>query len=352
MNYLAHFLCNLPRAEADNDEIVISDIKVARADLVEGSDDTYLVGMYVYLNEGGSENDDLKISVKSYSEDGTVTGNTNFKLTEEREYGVMVSAKYGDTIQVVVEGTQSLGKGVYFYEPKGGRDVSQSLVGVGEGQTKVRAEETFIFEPDVDMGLRIYKTETGTGKPISDIVFDICKVKPEAGDTVSEVPTEEIKNYAAEENKAASVITDTTGYASVGLQKGTYLVVEQHNSEKTIAPVDPFYIIIPMAVEKEAEDGTVVVETEDIVSVYPKNEPPEGNEPPPIIPHPPAGVKGKFKILKHDAENRETALKGAEFKVYRPAAEGDTDTETIQCDGTQYAVVPVMVDGKCQENTD
>ena len=346
VNNLAHYLCSLPGIEAKDDEIIISEVKVARAELIAGSNDTYNVGMYVYLNGGGNAKDSLKITVSSYSPDGSVTGRTNLVIDGQSEYELSVKAKYGDTIKVVVEGTQYLGKGVYFYEPEGGRDVSQSLVGVAEGQTKVRAEEEFVFDEDIDMGLRIYKTANETGLPISDITFDIYKVELAEGESLSENPTnDEVAKYAVEANKAGSIITDETGYGFIGLDKGTYLVVEQHNKDKVAAPVDPFYFKIPMDVEKKYPDGTVEVTVVDVVSVYPKNTPVEPPEPPPIIPPTPDDVKGKFEIVKHDAEDESIVLEGAEFAVYRPATESDTDTKTVTCDGVEYVVVPVMTDG-------
>lgn len=347
VNNLAYYLCNLPGVEASNDEIVISDIKVARADLISESDDTYTVGMYVYLNEGGSSKDNLKITASSYGADGSVSGTTSFKLDGKTEYGLNVKAKFGDTIKVTVEGTQYLGKGVYFYEPKGGRDESQSLVGVAEGETKVRAEKEFVFDADPEMGLRVYKTAADTGEPISDITFDIYKVKLGEGETIGETPTDEdVVRYATEANKAGSIVTDVTGYGSIELEKGTYLVVEKHNKEKVVAPVDPFFISIPMAVEKESADGSLQIEMADIVSVYPKNTPVIPPEEPPVIPPPPGKVNGKFTIVKHDANDKSEVLKGAEFKVYRPATESDSDTVTITYNGVKYAVVPVTVNGE------
>lgn len=349
VNNLAYYLCNLPGVEAEEDEIIISDIKVSRADLVPGTDDTYRVGMYVYLNEAGKAGDNLKIKVTSYDADGAVTGKSNVTVNDQSEYQISVKAKYGDTIKVVVEGTQYVGRGVYFYEPEGGRDVSQSLVGVGEGYTKVRAEEEFAFDAESDMGLRIYKTAVDTGLPISDITFDVYKVELAEGESIGEVPTEEeIAKYAVEANKVGSGITDETGYAMIGLDEGTYLVVEQHNTEKVEAPVTPFYITIPMTVEKEVEgsDSETTVEVVDIASVYPKNTPVQPPEEPPIVPPTPDEVKGSFTIVKHDSENVEVVLEGAVFAVYRPVTESDENTEIVEYNGVEYAVVPVLVDGE------
>ena len=352
VNTLAYYLCNLEGVEAQEDQIVISDVEVTRADLLAGTDGMYRVGMYIYLNNGGSQQDDLKVTVSSYhtNEDGTVTmiAQSNQVVSGRTELEMSVKASSGDTIRVVLEGTQTLEKGVYFYEPEGGRDASQCLVGVAEGKTNVRAEETFQFVEEMgDMGLRIYKTDAADGSPLADIVFDIYRVVPGEGEMLNATPTEEeIAKYATEENLVGTVTTDATGYAAVTLEEGIYLIVEEHNTEKIKAPVSPFYIIVPMTETTENEDGTTSVETVNILSVYPKNETVTPPEEPPIIPPAPDSVTGKFQILKHDETDRSILLPGVQFAVYRAATAADTDTETILCGGIQYAVVPVTVDGE------
>ena len=350
VNVLTHYLCSLEGVAPADDEIIISDIQITRADLLPGSNGTYEVGMYVYLNNGGSQQDSLKVIATSYheNEDGTIsiTAQSNQVVDGRSKLEMFVRANAGDTVKVVVEGTQTVAKGVYFYEPEDGRDSSQSLVGVAQGKTNVYAEKSFSFiENAEEMGLRIHKTATGTGTPISDITFHIYKVPVSEGETLNTVPTEEeIAKYAVEENKVASLITDATGYASLALEEGIYMVVEEHNPEKIIAPADPFYVTIPMTQTKVNDDGSTTVVVTNIVSVYPKNEPynPPDVPPPPPIPE----VFGRFEILKHDASDKTNVLKGAQFAIYRPATEEDTDTQLIDCGGKQLAVVPVLVDGQ------
>ena len=255
VNNLAYYLCNLPGVSAAENTTVVSQVDITRAEVKQNADGTYKVGMYIHLNSGGSESDDLKVVVTSYqtAEDGVrrVTSRVSQPLAGRATLEMTARAKQGDTIEVSVEGTQKLGKGVYFYESEGGREASQSLVGVAEGETVVRASDRFTFREEIDeMGLRIYKTETDTGEPLSDIVFDIYSVNPAEGEAIGEKPTEEeLQKYQVEENKVASLITDSTGFAETPLAKGIYLVVERHNAEKVKAPVDPFYIRLPMPVE-------------------------------------------------------------------------------------------------------
>lgn len=348
VNNLAYYLCTLEGVAPQNDQIIISDLKITRADLIQGTDDEYNVGMYIYLNNPGQPGDELSITATSYqAETGAVTDTNSQSIGGNSVVEMYVRAEKGDTIHVVLEGTQTLGRGVYFYEPEGGRDASQSLVGVSSGKTKVRAEKSFVFTQDVDkMGLRIHKTEVDTGYPIEGIIFNVYNVVPGEGETVSDVPTaEEIAVYATAENLAASLTTDSTGFCEAALEEGTYLIIEEHDPDKIVAPVTPFYITIPMPQSETLEDGTVQVELVDIVTLYPKNEPAEEPEEPPVIPPSPDDVMGRFEILKHDENDKSIVLGGAEFEVYRAATESDTDTKIVISNGIQYAVVPVTVDG-------
>ena len=352
VNTLVYHLCNLPTVEATSDQTLLSEVEVTRASITPGPNDTYYVGMYIHLNAAGTQDDDLTVSATSYqtNEDGSesVTAKNAQSVDGRTEIKMTIKAKSGDTIKVVVDGTQYVSKGVYFYEPENGRESSQSLVGVGEGDTKVYAETDFTFEETIEeMGLRIYKTETDSSKPISDIVFDIYRVVLEDGDVIDAVPTEEeLAKYKTEENKVVSLTTDSTGYASTPLEAGIYLVVEQHNADKVLAPVSPFYVHLPMKELVENEDGTTTEKITNIVSVYPKNEPTNPPPPPPPPPPYPEDVVGKFNILKYDADDATKVLSGATFAVYRLATKEDTETETITYKGAKYSMVPVMVDGE------
>lgn len=352
VNTLAYYLCNLPAAKADADQVAISNIEITRAEVITGVEgEPYEVGMYIYLNNGGTAQDNLTITATSFheNEDGTVTvtGTNAQALGGRSKISMSIKAHVGDTIKVVVEGMQDLGRGVYFYEPVGGRDASQCLVGISEGPTSVHAEKSFKVKPDIEeMGLRIFKTVKDTGIPLSDITFTVYNVVLGEGEVLSEVPTEEeIAKHKTPENKVGSVKTDVTGYASIELPEGIYMVVEEHNADKVKAPVDPFYVTLPMLDEVEEEDGTVVVKTINIVSIYPKNEP-VTPPPPPPPPPPPSNIEGKFSIKKHDEIDDTIVLSGAEFKVYRAATTDDANAEIIIHDGTQYAAVPVMVEGE------
>ena len=348
VNMLVYYLTRLEGIPAQQENVVVSNVEVTRADLTPGGDGSYTVGMYIHLNNGGTKSDSLKIKVTSYhtNADGSTT-RTDWSgggVYGETKIPMTVRAYPGDTIKVTVDGMQTLGRDVYFYEPEGGRGTSQSLVGMGEGRAYVYAEEEFTFrEEPGEMGLRIYKTNKETGTPINDITFDIYKVVPGEGEVTDAKPTaEELAKFQVAENLVATLVTDKTGYAAVALDEGIYLVVERSH-EKIKEPADPFYVWIPMLVEKEDEAGNTITETVKIVSVYPKNEP--NVPPPPPPPPPPEEFSGRFQIRKVDADDPTVTLEGATFAVYRAATEEDQNPVIVTCNGTACAVVPVIYEG-------
>ena len=347
VNTLVYYLMRLDGVQAEERQIVISNVEVTRAELQSGSNDTYELGMYVVLNGTVKPGDDVRINVTAANDLGEVTGTVTFQADTRDKYPMTVTAKAGDTITVTVSGTQDLERGVYLYEPQEGREVSQTLVGVAEGKTNIRASRQFTFNSDIEQGLRIYKTAAETGRPIGGVSFDIYRIPENAA--ISDIPTqEEIAQYAVAANLVDTVTTDETGFASLTLDLGRYMLVEQPAPELIEVPADPFYISIPFPVEKtDEETGVVTVEYTDIVSVYPKNTP-VTPPPPPPPPPPPDNVTGQFSILKYDgndqAEQKTAVLAGAEFILYRPATADDTDTRILTVDGVDYAVVPVCDD--------
>lgn len=353
VNNLLHYLCTLESSEAAEDCIAISEVQVGRLDLIPRYEDVYSIGLHVLLNVGAEKEDDVTLKVVSYSEDEegnvTETASTEMKVGKAKEYPITINARYGDTVKVSVEGSQMLNEGVYFYEAEGGPSVSQSMVGIAGGRNPVCAEQSFTFREDIEMGLRIYKKSSKDQSPISDITFHVYEVEPAEGENLSESPTAaEVAKYATAENLVGSVTTDVTGYAALELKKkGTYLVIEEHNKEKVEEPAAPFYITLPWPVETEVEGENgpeIVIEYQDVVSVYPKNTP--VTPPPPPPPPPPERVNGLFEIIKHDRNDRDDLLAGAKFRVYRAATAEDTDAETLLCNGLNCAVVPVLVDGE------
>lgn len=156
VNRLAEFLCGLEPVEATNEEVIISKVEVLRTKLAEHGDGSYDLTVLISVNGAILEKDDVDIIVSSYSEDGEGNVNTTSAhsidaVTGQTVYKTVVNTKDADTIRVEVKGVQDIPRGVYFYDPEGGRDTSQTLVGVSEGRTDVHAENEFVFTPDIEI---------------------------------------------------------------------------------------------------------------------------------------------------------------------------------------------------------
>ncbi len=150
VNKLTEYLCSLAPVKATKEQTVISHVEVVDTKLLSEKDGVYDLTVYVTLDGGGSERDNLDISAVSYKEnaDGTLNitqTNVHKAVPEKDVYSVNISARDGDTVKIGIEGEQYLAKGVYFYKAKGGREASQYLVGVSEGETPVKAEHEITF---------------------------------------------------------------------------------------------------------------------------------------------------------------------------------------------------------------
>ena len=195
------------------------------------------------------------------------------------------------------------------------------------------------FKED-DYGIRIYKASSVDNTAISDIQFDVYKVTGE----YSKIPTnEEILAYAVADNHIATLETDAAGYAALNLGKdgkGVYLLIEQE-SEKVVAPVDPFYVVVPMTVSSEGKN-------ENVIDIYPKNQPVTTPNIPPVIPDEEDPTDGAAYIIKHSSEDEEILLSGAEFQVFRMAQadEQNEDTVDVKYDGATISLVPVTNAGE------
>ncbi|MBR0120836.1 MAG: Cys-Gln thioester bond-forming surface protein [Clostridia bacterium] len=340
VNNLVYFLFSLPGKDADEEQLIITDVQVTRAQLRPGSSDTYDVGIYVTLNGNVEADDNIEIKVKSGHNDGEgnfiTTDSFTVSADSKSRYPMSVTAKEGDTVTVETKGIQNVARGVYLYEPEGGKDASQTLVGITEGPVRIGAKQTFTFSDSIEKGLRIYKTSNEDGTPIAGVTFDVYR----ADGSVNDEPTdEETAMYSTDANRVGSVVTDDTGYAALALENGKYLVCERENPEKVKAPAEPFYITVPMPVEGTQGEYT------DIASVYPKNTPaePDGGTPELIIPD---NVSGTFSLVKHKKGDTSHLLEGAQFKVYRPALSDDTETVTLHRNGLSYRAVPVVINGE------
>ena len=169
---LADYLKSLDQVYAAKNEIIISDLNVTIPNVAE--EGTYNAKVNVQLNNSGSsEQDNIVISI--YVDDVTV--NTESVVLGKENYTFDIPVAAGQIVKAVVSGTQVLPKGVYFYEPEGRRDVSQSLVGVAMGETNVYAEKEAV---PVTTEFELRKVDEN-GAPLTGAAFTLYRDDKEVG---------------------------------------------------------------------------------------------------------------------------------------------------------------------------
>ena len=164
VNALKAFLLELDPLEAENGQIVITELDVSQSKISK-SENLYAVELNVFLNQGADRDDEVMLRVYV---NGKATG-VSMPVGKATEYKLSVNAQANDTIKVVVDGTQMLERGAYFYIPMPqdvdgdgiatSREVSQNLIGVAMGETPVYAEKSYIVDI-VNVDLEINKVDT------------------------------------------------------------------------------------------------------------------------------------------------------------------------------------------------
>ena len=156
---LVEHLRGMDKVYAEKNAIIITKLEIVNASPMANSDGSYQTTVRVALNNGGSsDNDNINLDIYV---DGVLVKSK--KVSQEiSSYDVTVDAKAGQTIKAVVSGTQIIPQDVYFYEADGGREVSQSLVGVAAGETDVYAEASLELEKESD--IPVNKTATALNK--------------------------------------------------------------------------------------------------------------------------------------------------------------------------------------------
>ena len=247
VNTLAEYLCNLEPVEATPDQIVISELEVVKTELIDEKDGLFHITMYVALNGGGNENDDLTIHATSYKEntDGSVTLTEKSECKAERNnglYAITTHAKVGDKIKITVDGTQVLSKSAYFYEPENGRNSSQSLVGISEGATKVKASKDILFVAEL------------ASIPVQDIEIPKTELNITEGETIQLAVTVKPENATNKQvrfssgNEAVATVDENGNIVAVG--EGTAIItissVDKPSVKKeitvTVEPNKPAYV--------------------------------------------------------------------------------------------------------------
>lgn len=224
INQLAEHLKAKDKVYAETHQVVITDLKVKDAVPVQEKDGIYHVVVQAVLNNGGSSvQDQIQIQIAA----GGEMVKTEPVQLGKTVYDITVPVKAGQTVEAVVSGTQILPEGVYFYEPEGGRDVSQSMVGVAAGATAVYAKASVVpdlpQENPVTADLRLQKTGAA-GQNLAGAAFSLYVMK--------ETDAYLIGNYTCDENGA---------FAAENLLPGSYRLTETAAPEgyqKMALPVD------------------------------------------------------------------------------------------------------------------
>ena len=274
---LVRYLMALEGKESDAELVSPASFSNTALDFVKEADGTYTaivsatvsdaVGMDLIASAEGK-------AVKATIEDGKdsyvmqITG---------------LSAKVA--VELAIEGEQT-GGDVYLFDPIGGREISQSMIGYDDSTLPVRASVT--LEPDRELVIHKYTPATPSGdaadgtqveisdtiyKPLGNVQFSIYKVctmeqylNGEA--KLSKVPSaDEIALYKTDANKVITLTTDANGYAAHNFGKDNdaiYMIVEEPSAAVT-KPVDPFYLAVPMT--NPTGDGWLYE-----INVYPKND--------------------------------------------------------------------------------
>ena len=248
VNALAKYLLELEGEKANTNQIVINEVKIEGAEPVQAKENAYNVALKVLLNNGGTSGED-NIVITVSTESQVIT--QEVKLGKA-EYDMVIEAKAGETIHVLVEGNQTLPKGAYLYMPSS-REVSQVLVGVAEGLTAIQATDSVTLDiPEtepVTANLKLQKTDK-KGVALTGAAFDLYFHGKEA--------TYNIGTYPVDEN----------GFLIVeNLLPGNYELVESVVPEGYVNPEKPIAFsidetgVMTLANSADAKlvDGVVVV---------------------------------------------------------------------------------------------
>ena len=243
---------------------------------------------------GESYDVDFAYKVTGKNVDGTtVSGDYSFEEDLVVQYGATIEEAGVDengythiivknlpsktTVNLTVNATQDLGRDVYFYDPEGGRNASQSLIGIHEGNTNISKSISFTTEAVSEIVIKKVDSDNNE-KLLQGAEFTITSID---------------KGYTV------TVVTDENGLALVKLPLGQYNITE------TKAPEG--YAIIE---EVKTIDVTGEV-TEATVFVFENKR-----------------IIGSVVITKVDKDNK-NALAGAEFIIKNEngeeVARGKTD---------------------------
>ena len=248
--------------------------KLSAPTFTKNEDGTYNVSITATVDVEMASGDDLTLQA-SIGEKSATKSLKNGKQSATLSITDIPAANYGQDVTLTISGHQTA-SGVFLFDADGGREVSQTMVAISHGQMPVYAS-VVAQEPRV---LNFYKTSRNTPSrmPLEGIIFDIYPAATMEEYLEGTVTLPEPEDYPIPALPEFTVITDEEGRASInltqfGLPDGMYLVVEREHPA-IVAPLPPFYVMVPNLTEDGSYDYNV--------TLSPKND-----------------VKGSISIEKH-----------------------------------------------------
>lgn len=221
----------------------------------------------VQISSGDSLSLTARLNDNYVSEKSLVNGKQTVTLNLNNVPESLIS----QDVTLAISGYQT-SKGYFFFDSEGARGASQSMVGYDNSRLPVYAA----VRAAEDRVLNIYKSanvpignDSYENRPLADITFDIYPVATREEYLSGAVTLPEATEYQYPTLADYSLTTDENGKASMNflhhnLPDGVYLVVERPNPS-VVAPIEPFYLQIPMT---DPDTGEQVYE----VTIKPKNE--------------------------------------------------------------------------------
>ncbi len=228
------------------------------------SNGTYTAIVTTTVSAEIDDGDSLSLTAVS----GNAVSGSKAVLNGTNTYTLTIPGLSNDqgSVTVNIDGEQDASD-VFLYDPKGGREASQTMIGYDSSALPVHAEVSFDRN---DRIVNIHKTTGGENKnPLANIQFDIYYVGALADYAdgkldIGPKPTEaDIEKYT-QGDPLVTLTTNKEGFATYnfGSVDGVYLVIERSN-EMIEMPVSPFFLQLPYPNSEGGLDYTV--------NVYPKN---------------------------------------------------------------------------------
>lgn len=135
INALVDYLCTRTPIYATDENRVVTDIDVIASNATQKADGTYDIALTLELNGKIESGDNVVIKAKNGSEELSAIN----AVAGQNQYTMNLNVEDLSDINIVASGTQDLGLDAYLYMPREGKEVSQVLVGMSNGETNIKA---------------------------------------------------------------------------------------------------------------------------------------------------------------------------------------------------------------------